>query len=181
MQIWPWRLDLKVRSVQWDLVTDGVDTGNMAAVNNERGSRVVLQDRSMDQRPLASGASTPTHRREDGVTGGYILLQLMRLISMILTVLREREHERQVPSDGPSEKISHNVPDLSSAESQSGIQSRAEYEAREMVTEQPPETHPERISENDHTAKYAHDAVQSGGSGGKSRYPGSILAWIDLH
>ncbi|KAF9642321.1 hypothetical protein BDM02DRAFT_2340052 [Thelephora ganbajun] len=151
------------------------------AVNDGRGSRVAFRDRGEDRRLDASGASTPTHGREDDLTRGYILLQLMGLISTILIVLREREHERQVPSNAPNEKFSHNAPDLSSAERQSKVRNRVECEDQGRVVEQPPEAPPERISKDDHIGKGAYDTVRSGGSGGECRYPGSILAWVDLY
>ncbi|KAF9646214.1 hypothetical protein BDM02DRAFT_276880 [Thelephora ganbajun] len=106
-------------------------------VNNGEGSRIAPRDRSMDHRPLASGPST----------------------SPIPGV-----HEREVPSDAPNEQLSHDAPDLS-AERQSEVQNRMECEDRETVTEQPQEAPPERISEDDHISRDAHDAVQSGGSG----------------
>ncbi|KAF9642890.1 hypothetical protein BDM02DRAFT_3192519 [Thelephora ganbajun] len=134
------------------------------AVNNGRVSRDASRDRSGGRRPHASGASTPIHGREDGVTRGYILLQLMGPMSMILIVLREREDERQVPSSAPNEQPSHDAPDLSSAERQSEVQNRVECEDRETVTEQPPEAPPEHISEDDHIGRDAHDTVQSRGS-----------------
>ncbi|KAF9643223.1 hypothetical protein BDM02DRAFT_3192003 [Thelephora ganbajun] len=138
------------------------------AVNNGRGSRVVFRDRGMDQRPLASGASTPTHGREDGVT-----------------LLHEREHEPEVPPNAPNEQLSHDAPDLSSAGRQSEVRNRVECEDRATVTERPPEAPPEHISEGDHTGKYAHDTVQSGGSGvvegyGKDTAHGAITARIDV-
>ncbi|KAF9644057.1 hypothetical protein BDM02DRAFT_1236254 [Thelephora ganbajun] len=113
-----------------------------------------------------SGASTPTHGREDGVIRGYVPLQLMRpMISMILTVLHEQEHERQVPSNTPNEQLSYDAPDLFSTERQSEVQNRVECQDPRTVTKQPPEAPPKCISKDDHTGKRAHDTVQSGGSG----------------
>ncbi|KAF9644486.1 hypothetical protein BDM02DRAFT_944233 [Thelephora ganbajun] len=125
-------------------------------VSNEEGSRVVSRDRSEDRQLRASGTSTPTHGREDGVT-----------------LLREREDERQVPSNVSSDKFSHSSPDLSSAERPSEVQNRVECKGRRTVTKQSLEA-PERIPEDEHTGKVAYDTVQSGGSGGECRYPGSI-------
>ncbi|KAF9642707.1 hypothetical protein BDM02DRAFT_3273353 [Thelephora ganbajun] len=119
------------------------------AVNDRRGSRVVFRDRSEDRRLHASDASTQAHRREDAAT-----------------LLREREHEREVPSNTPNERPSRDAPDLSSAESQSEVQNRVEREDRGTVTEQPPE----RISEDDHIGKGVHDTVQLGGSGVVERF-----------
>ncbi|KAF9642095.1 hypothetical protein BDM02DRAFT_2703619, partial [Thelephora ganbajun] len=112
------------------------------AVNDRRGSQVAFRDRSMNQRLQVSSASTPTHE-----------------------LLREREHERELPSNLPNGQLSHNAPDLSSAESQSETQNRVECEDRATVTERPHEAPPEPISEDDRTGKNAHDTVQSEGSG----------------
>ncbi|KAF9644493.1 hypothetical protein BDM02DRAFT_943873 [Thelephora ganbajun] len=127
------------------------------AVNDGRGSRVAFRDRSEDRQLHALDASTQTHRREGAAT-----------------LLREREHEREVPPNAPNEQPSHNAPDLSSAERQPEVQNRVECGDRGMVAERPPEAPPERTSEDDHIGKDAHDSAQSGGSGGECRCPHSI-------
>ncbi|KAF9642269.1 hypothetical protein BDM02DRAFT_3193578 [Thelephora ganbajun] len=81
---------------------------------------------------------------------------------MILIVLHEREHERQVPSNVPNQQPSHDAPDLSSAERQSEVQNWVECEDRGTVTEQPPEVSPECISEDDHIGEEVDDSVQLG-------------------
>ncbi|KAF9644995.1 hypothetical protein BDM02DRAFT_3272053 [Thelephora ganbajun] len=132
-------------------------------VSNEGGSPVVSQDRSQDRQLHASGASTPIHGREDGVT----------------------QHERELPSNASSEKSSHSAPDLSSAERPSEVQNRVECKERRTVTKQPPEAPPERIPEGDQTGKDAHDTIQLGGSGvvkrdGKDTALGAAAIRVDI-
>ena len=52
---------------------DGDDLTTAPGVNDGKGSRTVLQDRSGDERSHTSSASTPTPRREDDVTRGCLL------------------------------------------------------------------------------------------------------------
>ncbi|KAF9643442.1 hypothetical protein BDM02DRAFT_1470175 [Thelephora ganbajun] len=135
------------------------------AVNDRWGSRAAFRDRSGDRRLHASDASTPIHGREDAAT-----------------LVREREHEREVPPNAPNERPSgYNAPDLSSAERQPEVQNRMECEDRGTVTKQPPE----RISGGDHIGKGAHDTVQSGGSGAvernrKDTAPGAAAIRVDI-
>ncbi|KAF9646545.1 hypothetical protein BDM02DRAFT_3118483 [Thelephora ganbajun] len=133
------------------------------AANNGRVSLVGSRDRSGDRRLHASGASTPTHGREDGVT-----------------LLLEREHEREVPSNAPNQQLSYDIPDLSSAESQSEVRNRVECEDRGTVTRQPPEPPPERISKDHHIGEDVDGSVQLG-SRGEWWCSSGIPAWINSY
>ncbi|KAF9646551.1 hypothetical protein BDM02DRAFT_3003105 [Thelephora ganbajun] len=150
------------------------------AANDGQSSRVAFRDRSGDRRLHVSGSSTQTHGCEDAVTRGYILLQLIRPMSVILIVLREREHEREILSNAPNQQPSYDAPSLSSAERQSEAQNRVEREDRGTVTKQSLEAPPERISKDDHTGEDVDDTVQSG-SRGECRCSDGILGWINSY
>ena len=54
-----------------------------------KGSRIVVREISVSQRPSASGVSTANPGFEDNVTRGSILLQLMRPMAAILITIHD--------------------------------------------------------------------------------------------
>ncbi|KAF9646204.1 WD40 repeat-like protein [Thelephora ganbajun] len=115
--------------------------------------------------------------RVDGFMHRVLQPKLMDVRVLSHMVLCEQERKREVLSDALNERLSRDVPDLSSAKRQSKVQNLVERGDREMVNGQPP-SGPERISEDGHISKGAHDTVQSGRSGvverdGKDTTPGA--------
>jgi len=170
-QTWPWKSVLKVRSVQRNPSTDGIDLTTTIGADDGSGSRIVLRD---SQRLDPSGTSTSTPGREDGITCGCILLQLMGPMFTILTALREQE----VPSSAPNEQLSHDAPDLH-AETQLEVGNQGEREDHGTVAERPSEA-PKRTSSDNHVGEDTSDTVKSGRSRGECLCCGTTLAQIDL-
>ena len=128
-----------------------------ADVNNRRGSRIVLQNPSGDERVDPSGGSTPAPGREDVTTCGCILLRRIRPMFMILAAL----HEGEVPSNVPNEEPSRNAPGLHQAETQSEARSLEKRGDQGMVAGRSSEAPPEQISGDDHVEGGEYDAVKS--------------------
>ena len=121
-------------------------------MNNEGGSRIVLQDKTSDsQRPRASGSSTLTPGHPGGVTCGCgLLLSINGWILIFLTV-SEEGRKQEINTSLLDDHLVHNVPDHSCADSESEAQ---------PVVERPAEVPPE--FEDDYTDDDAQDTVQLG-------------------
>jgi hypothetical protein len=88
----------------------------------------------------ASGASTPTPERDDGIGREHPPPPLPEPTPSILIAPHEREHEEKVPSNAPDEQPGHDAPDLYTAERGSEVRNRGECEDQGTVAEQPPES-----------------------------------------
>lgn len=117
-----------------------------AGENNERGSRIVLQNNSEAQRPSPSGALTPARERGDDIKRRSILLQLIAPILMISTAVHEIRG-RKDPSDTHEEQLGHIVPNLSfTTPGESGVHDQRGKGGKGTVVEQIPEALVEHVS-----------------------------------
>ncbi|KAF9644979.1 hypothetical protein BDM02DRAFT_3131408 [Thelephora ganbajun] len=111
-------------------------------INNGGGSRIVPRDRRMDQRPLASDASTSTPGNEGENTP-----------------VHKREHGQEVLSNIPNEHFSRNATDLSERELE--VQNRGECEDQGTVAGRRSKAPPKHVF-NDHICEDVHDTVHLG-------------------
>jgi hypothetical protein len=136
------------------------DLTTAPGVNNGRGSRIVLRDSAVGERPITPGASIPTPAHEEVITRGCILL-LMGPMFMISIAGHEQAHEQEGPLGASDEERSHSALDLSPAtERESEVRDQGERGDRGTVAGSPSEASLERASEDSHVGEGFDDAVQ---------------------
>ena len=114
----------------------------------------------MGRRSHASDA--PSVGRDNSITGGCSLSQLMGKMPIILIEVRGRDRERGDPSDVANMQPGHNAPGPSSAvEVESAVRDQADRGDQGNVAERQPKA-PQPISEGDNISEEARDTVQSG-------------------
>ena len=107
-------------------------------------------------------SDSPSVGRDDSITSGCCILQLMGLMLMILIEVCGRDRERGDPSDVANVQPGRNAPGPSStAEIESEVRDQADHGDQGKMAERRPKA-PRPLSEDNNIDEEARDTVQSG-------------------
>ena len=101
-----------------------------------KGSRVVVREVNVNQRPSTSGLSTTNPGLEDNGTRGSILLQLMRpMLAILITVHDQniKEKSPRMPRTGPPVRSSLISPPLSRGNRRSGMWGKLKTKGKSLI------------------------------------------------